>query len=88
MSYRNTPSNREEISRCQLTASRRFNVSLKVYKSLKAATQLIAVSAGFYAMAIGTDPGLVYPLMVAVLIGPEALEYTWANGSAESSTNE
>jgi hypothetical protein len=59
-------------------------VSLKVYKSIKAATQLVAVSAGFYAMTTGTDPGLVYPLMVAVLVGPEALEYAWANGSAKS----
>lgn len=84
---RSTPPPRETtrqgISRCQLTASERFHVSLRVYKTVKALTQLLAVGAGIFSIHQGADPMTVFALIAAIVTGPEAMEYIWANGSAK-----
>lgn len=74
-------SNREEISRCQLIASERFNVSLKVYKIVKSIVVGAGVSACGYGMYLGGDPVILGALIAMMITGPEALEYFWANGA-------
>jgi hypothetical protein len=83
MSQYRPETNREAISRCQLTASGRFNVSLRVYKTIKATTQLIAVASGVFAIHQGADPMTVFALIAAIVTGPEMMEYIWANSAAE-----
>lgn len=69
----------ESISRCQLTASSHFNVSLRTYKTVKSLTQLSGVAAGIYALAEGADPMATFAIIGAIIVGPEFLEYTWAS---------
>jgi hypothetical protein len=57
-------------------------VSLRVYKTVKALTQLLAVGAGILSIHQGADPMTVFALIALIVTGPEALEYIWANGSA------
>jgi hypothetical protein len=77
------PTNREEISRCQVTASERFNVSLRVYKTIKALVQLAGVGAGILAITQGADPMSALTIIGVIIAGPEYMEYKWANGSAK-----
>jgi len=72
--------NRESIQRCNRAVTERFNVSLKVYKSLKMLVLLAAVAAGIIAIRNGADPLTVYTLIAVIVAGPEAVETIIANG--------
>lgn len=50
-------------------------MTLKTFKTIKAATQLIGSAAGVYAMYLGGDPVLVFGMLVIIISGPESLEY-------------
>ncbi|ELZ12488.1 hypothetical protein NP511_02020 [Natrinema thermotolerans] len=70
---------RESIRECNEAVSRRFHVTLAVYKTIKATTQLIGVVGGILAMQQGADPMTSLTIIGAILVGPEILEYTIAN---------
>jgi hypothetical protein len=53
----------------------RFGVTLKTFKTIKAAAQLAGAAAGIYAMHLGADPMTSFALVAIILSGPEALEY-------------
>lgn len=77
------PTTRESISYCNAAAARRFGVTLAVYKTGKVVTQLVGVSASIYAMYLGADPMTSLVIAGAILVGPEVLEYTIANGEGK-----
>lgn len=79
-----TPTTRESIEQCNQAVTRRFGVTLRVYKIIKAVTQLVGVGAGIYAMSIGGEPSVVYPIVGAIIAGPEIMEYAIANGDEKS----
>lgn len=54
---------------------RRFGMTLRVFKTVKAMTQLVGAAAGVYAMALGADPLTAFALIAFIVSGPEALEY-------------
>jgi hypothetical protein len=58
-------------------------VSLRTYKIVKAITQLAGVAAGIFAVAEGAEPMATFAIIGAIIVGPEFLEYQWANGAAE-----
>lgn len=49
-------------------------MSLKTYKTIKAATQLAGATAGIYAMTLRADPLAVLTLVTIMVSGPEVLE--------------
>lgn len=57
----------------------RFNVSLRVYKIIKAVTQLLGVAAGVYAISQGADAMTGFALIATIITGPEALEAYFSN---------
>lgn len=57
----------------------RFGMTLKLFKTIKAATQLVGAGAGVYAMAQGADPMTSFALIALIISGPEALEYIISN---------
>lgn len=59
----------------------RFGVTLKTFKSLKAATQLVGTAAGVYAMSLGADPLSTFALMALIITGPEGMEYLINQGT-------
>jgi len=62
-------------------------MSVKLYKTVKLLVLLTTAGVAFVAIRNGADPGLVFSLLVAVLIGPEALETHFAsNGSGDDET--
>ncbi|SEQ31328.1 hypothetical protein [Natrinema salaciae] len=73
------PTTRESIRKCNEAVSRRFHVTLAVYKTIKATTQLLGVAGGVYAIQQGADPMTALTIIGAILVGPEILEYTIAN---------
>lgn len=73
--------NRESIQRCNRAVTERFHVSLRVYKSIKAVTQLAAVGTGFFAITQGADPLTIFGMVALIVSGPEAMETLIANGS-------
>lgn len=68
------PTSRDSIRLCNETIARRLGVTVRVYKAIKATTQLAAVATGFYAIAQGADAAFIYGLVAIVLVGPEAFE--------------
>lgn len=78
------PTNRESIINCNAAVARRFGVTLRVYKTIKAMTQLASVATGFYAIAQGADPTTTFALVAAVLVGPEAAETIIASSDTGS----
>jgi len=72
MSYR---SNRDDVARCNRLSASFFDMSLRAYKTVKAATQLVAVAAGIYAMSLGADPLTVFMIIGVIVAGPELMEY-------------
>ena len=68
----------ESIADCnqQLDRSlrRQFGVTIKLYKVIKALTQLAGVVAVTLAMQQGMDPGQAGVIIGAIILGPEALE--------------
>jgi len=84
MSYDPAPTTtRHEVSACQLTASSTLRMSLRLYKTIKATSNLAAIAVALYALDLGADPTVVFVIVGAILVGPEVLEYEWANGSAK-----
>jgi hypothetical protein len=77
---------REAVSACQLTASERFNVSLRLYKSIKALTQLTAVGAGIFALHQGAPPLTTFAIIGIIVSGQEVMEFFWANSAAKDDT--
>jgi len=57
-----------------------WGITVGHYKTVKATTQLVGVTLGFYAILEGADPLQVYGLIAFIIGGPEALEYAIANG--------
>ncbi len=53
----------------------RYGMTLKVFKVIKAVTQLVGAAAGIYAMHQGADPMTAFALIAIIISGPEALEY-------------
>jgi len=53
----------------------RFGMTLKLFKIIKALTQLVGAAAGIYAMHQGADPLTAFALVAFIISGPEALEY-------------
>jgi len=58
-------------------------MSLRLYKTIKATSNLAAIAVALYALDLGADPTVVFVIVGAILVGPEVLEYEWANGSAK-----
>jgi hypothetical protein len=72
------PSLRKELSQSNQRIADRCNkigMSLKVYKTIKAFTQLVGAAAGIYAMSLGADPLSTFALVAIIVSGPEALDY-------------
>lgn len=80
------PTNRDAIAECNRSVARRFGVTLRVYKAIKATTQLTGVGAGIYAMHLGADPMTVFAIIGIILGGPEVMELMIANADEEDST--
>lgn len=59
---------------------RRFGVSVTTFKALKAATQLLGVLGGIFAMHQGAQPLQTLLLMTVMVHGPEFLELWMTNG--------
>ena len=53
----------------------RFGVTLKTFRTIKAATQLVGAASGVYAMSLGADPLSTFALMALIITGPEGMEY-------------
>lgn len=60
---------------------KKWGVSVKVYKVVKAMTQLAGAGAGIYAMSLGADPLTAFVLITAIISGPEAFEYVAINAN-------
>lgn len=61
-----------------------FGMTLKLFKTVKALSQLVAVAAAIYAMYLGAPPFLTFLGAVLLVAGPEGLEYYLAQaGGAE-----
>lgn len=56
---------------------------LKVFRIIKALTQLVGAGAGIYAMWLGADPLLAFALTAIIISGPESLEYLISESGAE-----
>ncbi|ELZ35362.1 hypothetical protein [Halorubrum tebenquichense] len=63
----------------------RWGISVKLWKVLRATTDLVAVMLAGYAMWLGADPGVALLVIAAVVVGVEAVEVIVAQGE-ESST--
>jgi len=74
-------STRDSIIRCNTAVTEYFHVSLKVYKSIKATVQLAAIGLAFVAIVEGADPELIFPVLAAILLGPEYWETQITNGA-------
>lgn len=53
---------------------RRWDVSLRVYKSIKALTELFSVAVVAFAISAGADPTISVIIVGAILLGWEAVE--------------
>ena len=62
----------DSLDRCLRS---RYGMTLKTFKTIKAATQLVGAAAGVYAMYLGADPLLAFGLTAIIISGPETLEY-------------
>lgn len=54
-------------------------MSFRVYKTVKALTQLVGAAGGIFAMHLGADPLLAFSGVVAMVLGPEGFEYWITN---------
>ncbi|WP_323190471.1 hypothetical protein [Halostella sp. PRR32] len=54
---------------------RRYGMTLKAFKTIKALTQLAGAAAGVYAMELGAPPLASLTLITVMVSGPEVLEY-------------
>lgn len=53
----------------------RYGMSLRIYKIIKAITQLVGVVAGVYAMTLDANPGTALMLIAIIYAGPEIIEH-------------
>lgn len=61
----------------------RYGMSLKTFKAIKAATQLVGAAAGIYAMSLEAPPLAALAMVTLMVTGPEAMEYFINNSSAD-----
>jgi hypothetical protein len=54
--------------------SRRYHMSLRTFKFIKAMTQLVGAAAGVYAMSLGAPPLAALALISVMVSGPEVME--------------
>lgn len=77
------PSFTDEIAQCnhQLDCllRERFSVSVRVYRTIKALTQLLAVAAGIFAITEGADATTTFLVIGTIVVGPEAIETVITN---------
>lgn len=59
----------------------RYGMTIRVFKIIKATTQLVGAGAGIYAMHLGAPPLAAFALVAVIISGPEALEYIINEGS-------
>jgi len=57
-----------------------WGISVRVYKIIKALTQLAGAAAGIYAMRLGADPLTAFSLIALIIGGPETFEFLVTNG--------
>ena len=75
-----------DCNRClDATLRRRFGVTLRTYKTLKAFVQLVSAALAFYVVSQGGDPLTTFALFTAILIGPEAVETILVTDDREGS---
>jgi len=60
-----------------------WGISVRIYKILKALTQMAGAAAGTYAMSLGADPTVAFGLIAFIIGGPEAFEFLVTNGEAK-----
>ncbi|MDS0258581.1 hypothetical protein NDI56_04040 [Haloarcula sp. S1CR25-12] len=60
----------------------RYGMTLKLFKLVKAITQLVGAGAGVYAMSLGAPPLAALAMMTVMIAGPEGLEFLIERGSA------
>lgn len=84
MATSNNPSLRDELQDCNDRLDhwlkRSLGMSLRTYKIIKAATQLVGAAAGIYAMSKGAPPLAAFGMITTIIAGPETLEYLVENG--------
>ena len=66
---------RTEINRTNKIVARRFGVTVTIYKIIKQLVQLVGVLGLVYAMFLGAEPFIVAICIVALISGPELMEY-------------
>lgn len=64
----------QSLSACNSRVAAHFGMTVRLYKTVKALTQLAVVAIAFYAIAEGADPTYVFAGVVVSVAGPEALE--------------
>jgi len=57
-----------------------WGIGVRLYKILKAVTQMAGAASGVYAMSLGADPTVAFGLIAFIIGGPEAFEYLVTNG--------
>ncbi|WP_277540213.1 hypothetical protein [Haloarcula laminariae] len=58
----------------------RYGMTLKLFKLVKALTQLAGAAGGVYAMSLGAPPLATFAMMTVIIAGPEGLEYLIEQG--------
>lgn len=58
-----------------------YGMTLKLFKLVKALTQLVGAAAGVYAMSLGAPPLAALAMMTVMIAGPEGLEYLIEKGA-------
>lgn len=54
-------------------------MTVRLYKTITAASRLAAVATGFYAISQGADPLTTFAMVAVIVAGPEAIETVLAN---------
>lgn len=67
------------------TLRRWTGMSFRLFKVIKATTQLVGMIAGIYAMILGADPITALMIMAAIWGGPEAVEVLLESGFGDTS---
>lgn len=64
----------EHHQRCDRRLKELTGMGYRTFRKIKAFTQLIGITGGWYAMYLGADPGFALLLMTVMWAGPEAVE--------------
>jgi len=59
-----------------------YGMTLKLFKLVKATTQLAGAAGGVYAMSLGAPPLAALAMMTVMITGPEGLEYLIEHGGS------